>query len=47
MFDYKPAICYSGYRDNQSPITKVYPSDAEVLEDLILLSKHFQLHPHV
>lgn len=41
MFDFKPAICYSGYRINQSPITKVYPSDAEVLEDLMILSKHF------
>ena len=41
MFQYKPAICYSGYRNDQSPITKIYPSDAEVLEDLILLSKHF------
>jgi len=41
MFQYKPAICYSGYRNDQSPITQTYPSDAEVLEDLILLSKHF------
>jgi len=41
MFQYKPAICYSGYRNGQSPITKTYPSDAEVLEDLVLLSKHF------
>lgn len=41
MFEYQPAICYSGYRHGQSPITKVYPSDAEVLEDLRILSKHF------
>jgi exo-beta-1,3-glucanase (GH17 family) len=41
MFQYKPAICYSGYRNGQSPITQTYPSDAEVLEDLRLLSKHF------
>ena len=41
MFQYKPAICYSGYRNGQSPLTQTYPSDAEVLEDLILLTKHF------
>lgn len=41
MFSYKPAICYSGYRHNQSPLTQVYPSDAEVLEDLLIVSKHF------
>jgi len=41
MFQYKPAICYSGYRNDQSPITQTYPTDTEVLEDLILLSKHF------
>jgi exo-beta-1,3-glucanase (GH17 family) len=41
MFDYKPAVCYSGYRENQNPRTQTYPSDAEVLEDLVLLSKHF------
>lgn len=41
MFPFKPAICYSGYRHNQSPITQVYPSDAEVLEDLLIVAKHF------
>ncbi|PKK93748.1 MAG: glycosyl hydrolase [Tenericutes bacterium HGW-Tenericutes-6] len=35
------AICYSGYRENQSPIERIYPSYEEVLEDLTLLSKHF------
>lgn len=35
------AICYSGYREGQSPGSKVYPSYEEVLEDLTLLSKHF------
>ena len=34
---YKKSICYSGYRLNQSPITKVYPSKQEILEDLRLL----------
>lgn len=41
MFQTKPAICYSGYRNGQSPLTHTYPSDTEVLEDLVLLSKHF------
>lgn len=41
MFETKPAICYSGYRNGQSPLTQTYPSDEEVLEDLVLLTKHF------
>ena len=31
------AICYSGYRENQSPATETYPSYDEVCEDLRLL----------
>ena len=42
MFPYGQAICYSGYRENQSPRTKTYPSEAEVLEDLLLLAKNFK-----
>jgi exo-beta-1,3-glucanase (GH17 family) len=41
MFPYGRAICYSGYRENESPIKKVYPTYVEVLEDLTFLSKHF------
>ena len=41
MFEYAKAICYSGYRDGQSPRDRIYPSDEEVLEDLTILSKHF------
>lgn len=41
MFLYKPAICYSGYRENQSPHHQSFPSEKEVLEDLLLLSKNF------
>ena len=37
------AICYSGYREGQSPATKDYPSIAEIREDLHLLAPHFQL----
>lgn len=41
MFSYKRAICYSGYRENQSPITKVYPTYEEVKEDLLILEKEY------
>jgi exo-beta-1,3-glucanase (GH17 family) len=37
------AICYSGYRDGQSPGAKTYPSQAEIREDLHLLARHWQL----
>jgi exo-beta-1,3-glucanase (GH17 family) len=36
------AICYSGYRDGQSPQTNDYPSYEEILEDLQLLSTNWQ-----
>lgn len=39
MFITKPAICYSGYRKNQSPRKHIFPTDQEVLEDLNFLSK--------
>lgn len=41
MFRYKKAICYSGYRNNQSPITRVYPSYEQVKEDLLILEKEY------
>ena len=41
MINYGRAVCYSGYRENQSPGLKVYPSYDEVLFDLTLLEKHF------
>jgi exo-beta-1,3-glucanase (GH17 family) len=31
------AICYSGYRDGQSPVDQTYPSAEQVHEDLLLL----------
>ena len=37
------AICYSGYRHGQSPDSKIYPSLAEIREDLLILQKHWQL----
>ena len=36
------AICYSGYREGQSPITHDYPSEQEIIEDLRILSRHWQ-----
>ncbi len=37
------AICYSGYRTGQSPVTEVFPSYDQVKEDLLLLAPHYQL----
>ena len=37
------AICYSGYREGQSPDLKRYPSVAQIREDLHLLARHWQL----
>ena len=36
------AICYSGYRQGQSPRLGVFPSYEQVSEDLQLLSRHWQ-----
>lgn len=36
------AICYSGYREGQSPDQKIYPSLAEIREDLHILKKHWR-----
>lgn len=38
MMTYNKAICYSGYRKNQSPRKNIFPTDQEVLEDLVMLS---------
>lgn len=37
-----PAICYSGYRDGQSPDNGVFPSVAEIRHDLSLLQPHWK-----
>ena len=36
------AICYSGYREGQSPIDQTYPSYQEVVEDLKILDEQWQ-----
>jgi len=28
------AICYSGYREDQSPVSRTFPSYEQILEDL-------------
>ena len=38
-----PAICYSGYRAGQTPKTETFPSQAQVLEDLRILERHWRL----
>lgn len=37
------AICYSGYREGQSPDTRTYPSLEQIREDLHLLARHWRL----
>lgn len=37
-----PAICYSGYRLNQSPRDGLYPSLEEVREDLKIIAQHWR-----
>ena len=37
------AICYSGYREGQSPELRVYPSVEQIREDLHLLARHWPL----
>ncbi len=37
------AICYSGYREGQDPGRRLYPSVAQIREDLHLLRPHWQL----
>jgi exo-beta-1,3-glucanase (GH17 family) len=35
------AICYSGYREGQSPDTGIYPTYNEIYEDLLILQKNW------
>lgn len=41
-FDYAEAICYSGFRDGQSPANGIFPSYSEILEDLLILSRQWK-----
>jgi exo-beta-1,3-glucanase (GH17 family) len=42
-FEPGPAICYSGYREGQSPDAAVFPSYEQVREDLLLLARHWRI----
>lgn len=41
---FKPgkAICYSGFREGQSPETGIFPTYEEIKEDLLILHKHWK-----
>jgi len=41
-FKFGKAICYSGFRDGQSPSKGIYPSYEETLEDLRILEKEYK-----
>lgn len=36
------AICYSGFREGQSPETGIFPTYEEIKEDLLILHKHWK-----
>lgn len=36
------AICYSGYRERQSPVAGIYPSREEIREDLLILARNWR-----
>ena len=40
-FKFGKAICYSGFREGQSPSKGIYPSYEETLEDLRILENDF------
>jgi exo-beta-1,3-glucanase (GH17 family) len=40
--DYARAICYSGFREGQSPELGIYPNYEEVKEDLLILQEHWK-----
>lgn len=42
ILPYTNAICYSGFRDGQSPETGIFPSYQEIKEDLLILQPHWQ-----
>lgn len=41
-FEAGSAICYSGYREGQSPQTRSYPSYQQIREDLLILAKNWR-----
>ena len=43
QFEHGNAICYSGYREGQSPQTRVLPDDDQIREDLLILAKNWRV----
>ncbi len=41
-FEFSSAICYSGYREGQSPQDGTYPTYGQVAEDLRILQRHWK-----
>ena len=39
---YANAICYSGYREGQSPPSGVFPTYEQIKEDLLILERHWR-----
>ena len=37
------AVCYSGFRQGQGPGIRIYPSKAEIREDLLILARNWRL----
>ncbi|MDW3191161.1 MAG: glycosyl hydrolase family 17 protein [Cytophagales bacterium] len=42
ILPYEKAICYSGFRDGQSPDAGIFPTYEEIKEDLLILEKHWK-----
>jgi exo-beta-1,3-glucanase (GH17 family) len=42
QFEHGNAICYSGYREDQSPLTRTYPSYEQIREDLLILAGNWR-----
>lgn len=42
ILPYEKAICYSGFRDGQSPDAGIFPSFEEIKEDLLILDKQWK-----
>jgi exo-beta-1,3-glucanase (GH17 family) len=40
--DHGNAICYSGYREGQSPHSRTFPSYEEIREDLLILARNWE-----
>jgi len=36
------SICYSGYREGQSPDSEIYPTYEQIMEDLLIVQKHWK-----